>query len=68
MHFVYTLCGWEGAAADARVYEDAVSHDLNIPASKYYLADAGFPLCDQLLIPYRGVHYHLKEWERASIR
>jgi len=27
-----------------------------------YLADADFPHCDQLLIPYRGVRYHLAEW------
>jgi hypothetical protein len=33
-----------------------------------YLADAGFPLCDGLLVPYRGVRYHLKEWGRASER
>jgi hypothetical protein len=29
---------------------------------KYYLADSGFPLCDVLMTPYRGVRYHLKEW------
>ena len=68
MNFVYTLCGWEGLAADAHVYEDAISTDFIIPPGKYYLADAGFPLCEQLLVPYRGVHYHLKEWERAALR
>ena len=68
MRFVYSLCGWEGPAADARVYEDAISTDLVIPEGKYYLADAGFPSCNQLLIPYRGVRYHLAEWGRAGLR
>lgn len=68
LQFVYSLTGWEGSATDARVYEDARDHDLQIPDGKYYLADAGFPLCPQLLVPYRSVHYHLAEWGRASVR
>ena len=39
-----------------------------IEPGTYYLADAGFPLCDVLLVPYRGVRYHLKEWEQANLR
>jgi len=62
MSFVYCLPGWEGSAADSRIYEDARSKDLMIPKGKYYLADAGFPACDALLVPYQGVRYHLKEW------
>ena len=68
LQFVYSLTGWEGSASDARIYEDARSRDLNIPDGKYYLADAGFPACEQLLIPYRRVRYHLAEWGRAGIR
>jgi DDE superfamily endonuclease len=68
LQFVYALTGWEGSAGDARVYDDARSRDLDIPDGKYYLADAGFPACQQLIIPYRGVRYHLAEWGRASIR
>lgn len=68
LKFVYSLTGWEGSATDARVFEDAHQHDLQIPATKYYLADAGFPLCAQLLVPYRGVRYHLAEWGRANVR
>lgn len=66
--FIYALTGWEGSATDARVYEDAYTSDFHIPVGKYYLADAGFPLCDQLLVPYRSVRYHLAEWGRASVR
>jgi DDE superfamily endonuclease len=68
LEFVYSLTGWEGSASDARVYDDARSKDLHIPDRKYYLADAGFPMCQQLLTPYRGPRYHLAEWGRASVR
>ena len=65
LKFVYALTGWEGSAMDAWIYKDAPTHDLLIPPHKYYLADAGFPLCDQLLIPYWSVHYQIAEamWE-----
>ena len=53
---------------DARVWEDPHSKDLVIPDGKYYLADAGFPSCKELLIPYRGIQYHLAEWGRAGTR
>ena len=66
--FTYALTGWEGSAADARVYQDAINTDLKIPAGWYYLADAGFPHCDQLLVPYHGVHYHLAEWGLVGTR
>jgi DDE superfamily endonuclease len=68
LQFVYALTGWEGSATDARVFEDACAYDLEIPAGKYYLADGGYPLCDKLLVPYRGVRYHLAEWGRANVR
>jgi hypothetical protein len=66
MSFVYLLPGWEGSAADSQIYEDARSKDFKIPEDKYYLADAGFPLCSALLVPYRGVRYHLKEWGKSG--
>lgn len=65
MSFLYILSGWEGSAADARVYHDARITDFNIPPGKYYLADAGFAACDELLVPYCGVRYHLAEWGRG---
>ena len=33
---------------------------------KAYLADAGFGICDSLLVPCRGAHYHLAEWGQAN--
>ena len=68
LKFVYAYTGWEGSATDALIYESARLHGLDIPAGKYYLADAGFPCCDELLIPYRGRRYHLAEWGRAGLR
>ena len=66
--FVYALTGWEGSATDACIYEYARLGDLDIPEGKYYLADAGYPLCSELLVPYRDVQCHLAEWGCASVR
>jgi hypothetical protein len=41
MEFLYILPGWEGSAADSRVFESAQSSDFIIPEGRYYLADAG---------------------------
>lgn len=68
LNFTYALTGWEGSATDARVYQDAITTDLHVPDGKYLLADAGFPMQSRLLIPYRGVRYHLAEWGRAGTR
>lgn len=65
--FTYSLCGWDGSVADASLWNDARKTDLYMPAGKYLLADAGFGTCDALLIPYRGVRYHLKEWRQANL-
>ena len=41
---------------------------FSVPAGFYYLADAGFPHCPELIIPFRGVRYHLQEWGAAGVR
>ena len=68
LSFVCCLCGWEGSATDSRVWDNARTRDFIIPEGRYYLADAGYPRCIELLIPYRGVRYHLAEWGRANVR
>lgn len=68
MYFTYVLSGWEGSAADSTVLEDARSNDFRIPDGKFYLGDAGFPSSDAVLVPYRGVRYHLREWGMVNIR
>ena len=64
MNFYYIFSGWDGSAADSTMFYDAHITDLEIPVGKYYLADAGFLICDALLIPKWGVCYHLAEWGR----
>lgn len=66
LRFIYILTGWEGSAADSRVFEYARKTGLTLPPGQYFLADAGFPLCDLLMTPYCGVRYHLKEWGRGN--
>ncbi|CAA7270773.1 unnamed protein product [Cyclocybe aegerita] len=67
-HFLYIINGFEGSAADATMYLHAHLLDFAIPQGKYYIADAGFAICDTLLVPYHGVHYHLAEWGQAGVR
>jgi len=67
-NFTYVSSGWEGSVSDSTMYFDSRTTDLKVQPGKYYLADAGFPLASALLIPYRGVRYHLAEWGRADLR
>jgi hypothetical protein len=67
-NFTYISSGWEGSVSDSTMYFDSRTTDLKIQPGKYYLADAGFPLASALLIPYRGVRYHLAEWSSADLR
>lgn len=68
LQFCYILAGWEGSAADSRLFDEARRDTFEVEPGTYYFADAGFPLCDALIVPYRGVRYHLKEWEQANLR
>lgn len=68
LRFCYILSGWEGSAADGKLWEDARAKDLRIPEGTIWLADSGFPTCDATLCPYRGVRYHLKEFERSNLQ
>ena len=68
MLFTYMLTGWEGSATDARVWADALAKGFSVPQGFYYLADAGYPHCRELLVPFRGVRYHLQEWGAAGVR
>lgn len=63
MTFSYSLFGWEGSAHHSRVYEDARTKGLPLIIGKYYLGDAGYALSSNVLTPYRGVRYHLIEFE-----
>ena len=45
-----------------------ITFDLIVPLGYYLLAEAGFPHCKELLIPYQGKCYHLQEWGRANLK
>lgn len=66
--FTYIMSGWEGSAGDGLLYNAARRTTLALPPNKYVLADAAFPSSPHVLVPYRGVRYHLQEWGRANLR
>ena len=66
--FTYMMTGWDGATSDVTLWHDTHSHDLRMPEGCYLLGDARFGSSDALLVPYRGVRYHLKEWRQASLQ
>lgn len=68
MRFQYAVTGYDGASADATMYSQSRIADLYIPEGKFFLADAGFGICDYIMVPYRGVRYHLNEWQRGNLR
>ena len=68
MTFSYALAGWEGSAHDGQVLADARTKGLPLFDGWYYLADAGYALTRSTLTPYRGVRYHLREWQRQENR
>lgn len=68
MMFQFVLAGWEGSAHDGLLGDHALRTGLIIPRGKYLLADAGFPICEAFLVPYRGVRYHLRETAQAAQR
>lgn len=68
LRFTFIYSGWEGSVSDSFLFHEARKTSLPIPPGKFYLADAGFPGCLSLMIPYRGVRYHLAEWGRAGLR
>ncbi|XP_042016260.1 uncharacterized protein LOC121764282 [Salvia splendens] len=56
--------GWEGSAGDSRILRDAISRPLGlkVPKGCYYLCDNAYPNAEGFVTPFKGVHYHLKEW------
>ncbi|KAL0406199.1 UNVERIFIED_CONTAM: hypothetical protein Slati_3933800 [Sesamum latifolium] len=69
MQFIYVLTGWEGNAADSRVLRDAVTRPdgLRVPTGNYYLCDNGYTNGERFLTLYRGIRYHLREWDRGAM-
>jgi hypothetical protein len=66
--FLYVLPEYEGSAHDSTLLEFALNTDLKMPSKRWFLGDAGFPLCDVVMTPWRGVRYHLQEWKNLADR
>jgi hypothetical protein len=67
--FSFLLPGWEGSAHDSRVLSDAeFQHGFITPPGKFWLGDAGYSNSETLLVPYRGIRYHLREQHLADQR
>ena len=62
LQFCYALTGWEGSITDAHLWHNSIDNDFVAPDGKYYLENASFPACEEVLLPYWGVCYHLSEW------
>ncbi|XLU60905.1 hypothetical protein S245_020114, partial [Arachis hypogaea] len=41
--------------------------NLKLPRGKFYFGDARFMLKHGLIIPYRGIRYHLKEYAKRGL-
>jgi hypothetical protein len=66
LRFTYIMPGYEGTAADGRLFDTARRNRFALPEYRYYLGDAGFPNCDLILAPFIAIHYHLKEWDESG--
>lgn len=64
--FQYILAGWEVSAHDSRVLEDAKNKGFKVPEGKCYLGDVGYSSLSTIMVPYRGVRYHLKEQAQSN--
>ena len=74
LKFLYSYVGVEGRAGDSQImnlsafYEDLEEMlNLNYPGS-FMVGDAGYGLSFRILTPYRGVLYHLREFDIANRR
>ena len=57
-----------GSSHDGFVFNKALDLGFTIPNNKYVLADAGFRyIANRVLVPYRNVKYHLREWNNGSL-
>ncbi|XP_076940643.1 uncharacterized protein LOC143609906 [Bidens hawaiensis] len=72
MCFTFVWAGWEGAAHDTRIFNEALQRpDLKFPyptGAKYYVVDAGYPNTKGYLAPYKGanIRYHIPDFQRGQ--
>ena len=65
--FLYVATGWEGSAADMRVLKWALQEGgFKVPQGKYFLVDSRYANTDSFLAPYRGMRYHIGEYNAGQ--
>ena len=64
--FQYAMFGAEGPGSDSLVLRHATTMDLIFMKNCYLLGDGGYGLSRHILTPYRGVRYHLKEFQAGN--
>eukprot|EP00644_Phytophthora_capsici_P018499 jgi/Phyca11/130735/e_gw1.97.16.1 len=64
MKVCFAYVGAEGSVHDSTVLRWSGLLE-RLPQHYYVLGDEGYGLSDQILTPFRGVRYHLKEWARS---
>ncbi|KAL2476160.1 putative harbinger transposase-derived nuclease [Abeliophyllum distichum] len=69
LEFIYILSGWEGSAHDSKLLNAALvrRNGLKVPQGKYFLVDCGFANRRQFLAPFRGVRYHLQDFDGEGL-
>ena len=64
MYYLYCQPGGEGTANDPQILNKLLDDSIfSLKGNDRILLDAIYRYRDNMLTPYRGVRYHLKEWE-----
>lgn len=61
--FLAHSTGHFGCYSETSVLDGTVIDGLSFPRGCYFLGDFGYPLSRRILTPYKGVRYHLKEFQ-----
>jgi hypothetical protein len=69
LYYLYCQLGGEGTANDPQILNKLLEDRLfSLSGNDRILLDAIYRYRDNMLTPYRGVRYHLKEWENSRLR
>uniref|UniRef100_A0A8I6Z249 DDE Tnp4 domain-containing protein n=1 Tax=Hordeum vulgare subsp. vulgare TaxID=112509 RepID=A0A8I6Z249_HORVV len=68
LNFTFISCGWEGSATDTKALISSLNNGFQVPEGKFFLVGGGYANTPSFLAPYRGVRYHLKEFQSGQRR
>ncbi|KAL2251364.1 UNVERIFIED_CONTAM: hypothetical protein Sindi_2258700 [Sesamum indicum] len=52
--------------SNSPLYNIPIAHEITTFSGQYYLCDNGYANAEGFLTPYRGVRYHLHEWDSGA--